>query len=169
MRASRPPTDPRHPSTTDPDRAERIAQSVTGEGWDEANSPLALLDVAKALAVTDPGRAARLIGDAERTAQSITDEDASAIALAEVAEALAATDPGRAERIARSITSEYHAASALLAIAKALAATDPGRAERIAGSITDEYLKASALTNLARAADLHAADDPEAVEPGRGR
>jgi hypothetical protein len=51
----------------------------------------------------------------------------------------------------------------------ALAATDPGRAERIAQSITDEYLKASALTNLARAAVLHAADYPEAVEPGRGR
>ena len=53
---------------------------------------------------------------------------------------------------------------------------DPGRAarlfadaERAAQSITDEYLKASALTNLARAAVQHAADDPEAAEPERGR
>jgi hypothetical protein len=75
----------------------------------------------------DPGRAARLFADAERTAQSITDEYWKAGTLCELAEVLAATDPGRAERIARSITGEYeYGACALLAITKALAATDPG-------------------------------------------
>lgn len=120
----------------------------------------------------DPGRAARLFADAERAAQSITDEYWKAGTLCD----LAATDPDRAarliadaERTARSFTDEDAKASALAAVAKALAATDPDRAERIAQSITDEYLKASALTNLARAAVQHAADDPEAAEPERGR
>jgi hypothetical protein len=153
-------------AVTDPGRAERIARSITGE---YAYGAWALLSVAKALAATDPGRAARLITDAERAAQSITREDAKASALAAVAEALAATEPGRAERTARSITNEHCRASALAAVAEALAATDPDRAERTAQSITDEYLKASALTNLARAAVQHAADDPDTVEPGRGR
>jgi hypothetical protein len=49
---------------------------------------------ARALAATDPDRA-RLIADAERAAQSITDDDAKASALAAIARALAATDPGR--------------------------------------------------------------------------
>ena len=70
---------------------------------------------------------------------------------------------------ARPVPGIQGKAIALGHIAGALAATDPGRAERIAQSITDGYLKASALTNLARAAVLHAADDPEAVEPERGR
>jgi L-alanine-DL-glutamate epimerase-like enolase superfamily enzyme len=68
-----------------------------------------------------------------------------------------------------SITEDYDYDNIFLEIAKALAASDPGRAERIAQSITNAYLKASALTNLARAAVLHAADDPEAVRPERGR
>ena len=67
----------------------------------------------------DPGRAARVIADAERTAQSFTGEDAKTAALAAVAEALAATDPDRAERTAQSITDEYLKASALTNLARA--------------------------------------------------
>ena len=78
--------------------------------------------MAKAVAATDPGRAARLAGDAERIANSITDKDAKAWALSGVAEAMAATDPDRAERIANSITSESAKALALSSIAKALVA-----------------------------------------------
>jgi hypothetical protein len=99
-----------------------------------------------------------LLTDAERIAQSITDDYLKANVLASIARALAATDPGRAERIAQSITDDYPKASALASIARALAATDPGRAarliadaERIAQSITDDYLKASALASIARA------------------
>ena len=58
------------------------------------------------MAATDPGRAARLLANAERIANSITDESSKASALSGVAEALAATDPDRAERIANSITDE---------------------------------------------------------------
>ena len=67
----------------------------------------------------DPGRAARLFADAERAAQSITDEYWKAGTLCD----LAATDPDRAarliadaERTARSFTDEDAKASALAAV-----------------------------------------------------
>ena len=65
----------------------------------------------------DPGRAARLLADAERAARSITNDYWKASALTAVAEALAVTDPGRAERIARSITGEGDEADALGGVA----------------------------------------------------
>jgi TIR domain len=52
----------------------------------------------------DPVRAVRLVADAERIADSITDERAKAEVLCDIAGVLAATDPDRAERIAQSIT-----------------------------------------------------------------
>ncbi len=101
--------------------------------------------------LTGAQRAARLIGDAERIAQSITNKYWKASALAEVATALAAIDPDRAEHIARSITSESSKATALAEVAAALAATDPDRAERTARAITDEFWKARALVMIAEA------------------
>jgi serine/threonine-protein kinase len=101
--------------------------------------------------LTGAKRAARLIDDAERNAQSITNKYWKASALAEVVAALAVTDPDRAERIARSITSESSKANALAEVAAALAVTDPDRAERIARSITDEFWKARALVMAAEA------------------
>jgi serine/threonine protein kinase len=100
---------------------------------------------------TGAQRAARLIDDAERIAQSITNKYWKASALAAVATALAATDPDRAEHIARSITTESSKATALAEVATALAVTDPDRAERIARSITDELWKARALVMIAEA------------------
>jgi hypothetical protein len=139
--------------------AERIAQSITDEDAifiPDGDEATALAAIAGTLAATDPGRAARLLADAERIAQSITDESDKARALAAIAKALAATDPDRAERIAQSITREGWKAFALADIAKALAATDPGRAERIAQSITDKseiskFDKAMALAAVAKA------------------
>jgi hypothetical protein len=110
----------------------------------------------------DDADAARLIADAERAADSITDKAMQASALTEIAETLAATDPDRAarliddaERIAQSITSEPWKASALVRVAEALAATDPDRAarligdaERIAQSITDQSAKVEALLKI---------------------
>ena len=134
--------------------AERTARSITSE----SSKAIALAEVAKALAATDPDRAARLMADADASARSITSESSKATALAEIARALAATDPDRAERIAQSITSEYLKASVLAEVATALAATDPDRAERIARSITSESYEVSALANLAKAL---AATDPD--------
>jgi hypothetical protein len=71
----------------------------------------------------DPIRAAGLLADAERIANSITRDDSKMLALSSIAEALAATDPDRAERIANSSTDEYPKALALCGIAQALAAT----------------------------------------------
>jgi len=111
----------------------------------------ALADIARALAITDPDRATRVIVDAERIAQSLTDEDSKAEALADIARALAATDPDRAERIAQSLTDEDSKAWALIDIAGALAATDPDRAERIARSISREFQKVQALVAIVEA------------------
>jgi len=110
----------------------------------------------------DIARAARLLADAERIANSITDKPTKASALFDVAKALAATDPDRAERVANSvITDKPSHPWTLSAFAKALAATDPVRAERIANSITDESTKASALFDVAKAL---AATDPDQAE-----
>ena len=144
--------------------AKRAAGTIT----DEYSKAKALADIAGALAVADPDRAAQVIADAEQVARSITDEYSKAKALADIARALAAIDPDRAERIARSITDEYSKAKALADIAGALAVADPDRAaqviadaEQVARSITDEYSKAKALADIARAA---AAIDPDRAE-----
>ncbi len=118
-----------------------------------------LADIARALAATDPDRAARLGADAERTAQSITYENDRAPVLVDVARALAATDPSRAARLGadaeqtiRSIRSnreKFRKSHWFGEVARALAATDPDRAERIAQSITDDYWKAKALVTIA--------------------
>jgi hypothetical protein len=119
----------------------------------------------------DRARAARLIADAERIAQSITFDSTRAYALAEVAKAVAATDPDHteriaqlitdAERIAHSITDEYLKHITLTGLAKAVATIDPDRAERIARSITDESWTAAALTEVA---ETVAATDPDRAE-----
>ncbi len=144
-------------AAVDPDRAERVAQSIAYENVKAS----ALASVATALAALDPDRAARLLAEAERIARSITDENSKARALANVAKALAAIDPDRAERLAQSITDENSKASALSDVAKALAAMDPDRAERLAQSITDENSKARALANVAEAL---VAIDPDRAE-----
>ena len=120
----------------------------------------------------DRARAARILSEAVRVAQSITNEYEKAPALAEVAGALAATDPDRAarlradaERIAQSIIDQRSKARALATIGAMLAATDPDRAarlradaEHIVQSITNEYEKIRELTNIAKAL---AATDPD--------
>ena len=96
----------------------RSAGNTDGEGAHEGSET----------SRSDPRRAARLFADAERIANSITEQSAKASALSDIAAALAATDPDRAERIANSITGEHWKVSALSDIAQALAATGPDRA-----------------------------------------
>jgi hypothetical protein len=86
---------------------------------DRSSKAETLAKIAGAVAATDPGRAAQLIADAERTAQSITREFLKASALASIAGAVAATDPNRAERMTQSITDVRQKASALVMIAEA--------------------------------------------------
>jgi hypothetical protein len=102
-------------------------------------------------------QAVRLLVEAYRVAQSITDGWWRAVALAEIAEVSAASDPGRAARIAaeaeqcaQSIISDgsYLKASALARTAEALIDSDPDRAEQIAQSITDPGHKDQALCEL---------------------
>ena len=78
-----------------------------------------------------PSPGSLLITEAERIAQSITNDAWRAFALFDVAEALAATNPDRAEHIAQSIPRGAQKALALIRIAKALATTDSARADRL--------------------------------------
>ena len=94
--------------------------------------------------------AIRLLADAERIAQSITDENVKPRALSYVVAALAAIDPDRAERIAASITTAPISKSiALSRVAMALADTDLDRALRIAQSGPREKDRAGVLAGIA--------------------
>jgi hypothetical protein len=70
-------------AATDPDRAERIARSIT-----KNRQASALSDVAVVLAATDPDRAAQLLTDAEDMARSSTDQIWTVRALISIAAAL---------------------------------------------------------------------------------
>ena len=133
-------------AATDPDRAERIANSIT----DESSKASALSGVAEALAATDPDRAGWLLADAERIADSITPSPEGI-----GAERRSGGGGGHRPRPRRAHRRLHHRESAkalaLSGIAEAVAATDPDRAERIAYSITDKHLKASALVGIAKA------------------
>jgi phage gpG-like protein len=115
---------------------------------------------------SDARRVARLLLEAERIANSITNESWKASALVRVSAAVAATDLSRAarllgdaERITDSITDEVGRSWALRNVAAA--ATNPHRAQRLANSITSEPAKSSALSGVAEAV---AATDPERAE-----
>jgi Effector Associated Constant Component 1 len=126
-------------AATDPDRAERIARSITIESQQGS----ALGNVVEALIPDDLDRA-------RHVARSIRDDYSRQSALSHIAEALAVTDPDQAiQLIEWSITIDQLNASALGRVAKALAATDPGQAERIALSITDTDAGESALGEIA--------------------
>jgi len=138
----------------DPDQAERVANSII----DKQAEALAVCRVAKALAATHPGRAARLLADAEGAANSMVDEDQKGSVLSEVSEMLAVTDPDRAEYVANSILGEDVRAVALCRVSKALAAADHGRAARIladaelvAGFVSDRDKKVRVRSYLAEA------------------
>jgi hypothetical protein len=130
----------------------RAALSITD---DSAKAP-ALAAVAGAVALTDPGRARRLIADAQRIAESIPDPAAKSPALAAVVDSLAAIDAPGAVRLAQSIADPCSRAPALAAAAAALATTDRRRAgaliaeaEDLAQSIPGAARKASALAAVA--------------------
>ena len=107
----------------------------------------------------DPGRAARLIADAARAAQSITDGALKVLALGRRREGAGSDRPRRRRpdhrrrRAHRPVDHRriYKGSGTGYRRGGALAATDPARAERIAQSITDKEKKASALVSIAKA------------------
>jgi TIR domain len=120
--------------------AERIGKSIAAEN--RQVDPL--IDVAVAVAASDPERAARLFSDAEQIVKSITDEGSNASgALARLARAVAPMDPDYAERIAGSIVDDSARENALGDVANVIVAIEPDRAERIANSITDDPTRAA--------------------------
>jgi Caspase domain len=148
-------------AATAPDRAallladaERLDQSdTTGRAWRDAHR----VQVAVALAATDPDRGERIVGSLPASEWNHEKDRA----VGQFAEGVAASYPDRAERIALSIPDKDFKEIALRNVAVAVAATDPDRAERIVGSITDEGIKEWALRSVAEAvADI----DPDRAE-----
>jgi hypothetical protein len=125
----------------------------------------AAVSISKTLAATNPARSARLLDDAERVADSITDNYFRAYSLTEVAQALAAADPARAtrlvdqaERLLESVTDEFRLLTGLLLLAGPLTALDPARAaqyvavaQRRAVADESEVSRDSDLSSIARA------------------
>ena len=151
-------------AATDPDRAERIARSITYEY--ERSKAEALADIAAKLAATDPDRADRLGDEAELIIRSLSSKWSKGAALASIAGKLAATHPDRAERILRS--SRVTEAAVFADVAAKAAATDPKRADRLAGeaerivqSITGNDKRVGALADVA--AKLAATDPKRAA------
>ncbi len=143
-------------AATDPERAERLAQSMT-----PYYKSLALIRMALALAASDPDRALRLA--------TLTKEQAWRVGLlGSVAEAVAATDPYRAARLfdeaetaARSSGGEMP--SMLAHLANQLAASDPDRALRLVESIirdAADHLAVSVVSALVCVAEAVAPADP---------
>jgi hypothetical protein len=145
-----------------PDMAEHIARSIT--------DPEALGNIAKAMAVTSPDRAAGILANAERAARARDHDDIDkALALTEVARAAVVLDPGRAIRLLdeaeRAASSETDRrpfkAWALGEIAEVMAAVDPQRAERLAHSISRDERKAQTLHHIV---ETIATTDPDRAE-----
>jgi TIR domain len=132
-------------ATSDSERAERIARSITPP------NTVALARIAGVIVALDPGRA-------ERIARLITPRGDGAWQLVEVVSAMAPLDLSRAERLARSIQHEWAYIRALERIVDAVAISNPDEAERIAHSIPHEWSKAEALEELAA---IVASVDPE--------
>ena len=97
-----------------PRNGERIAQSAS----DGSSKVSAFAEIASAVAVSDPDRAARLFAEAEQIARFITNDSWKARALTDLARALATTNADRAEHIAQSITDKYWKVVALASIAE---------------------------------------------------
>jgi hypothetical protein len=135
-------------AAAEPDRAERIARSIT----DEEQSSWALGGVAQSLAATDPDRA-------ESIARSIPTDTAKTKALCDVATIMMRRNPKRGARLLRGvepnyaqpITDEEQRSWALLYCVEALTPIDFRRAESIAQSITKPEKKALALSEVAKA------------------
>jgi Caspase domain len=138
----------------DPYYAERFAADIT----QPLGRAQAMVEVARQLALTDPGRAARVATRAERIVSQITDSHTKWQALDWFVKRLSAAAPDHAERIATNAVDEpetYRGPGlpmktwSLSTVAQQLATAEPDRAERIAAQITDPDRKAYALSKVA--------------------
>jgi len=139
-------------ASTDPDRALRIALSVTDDFW----RAWALLGLADKLASSDPIRMGQVLSTVERLAGSITHEGLRGSVLESLARTLVSTDLVHAKDIADSITDLSDKVQALASVAAATADHDRARrlfdeAEHLIRSMAYDYQKEQAASALARA------------------
>lgn len=139
-----------------PDRTMDTAELLARQIAAAPSRAETLAAIAKAVAVNDRPRAARLFDEAAMIARGVKDESTQAELLVRIAEAASASDParasvlvGKAQVIARAILDEQSKGWALAAIAEAVAATEPNRGVAIARTVADASAKISALVKVA--------------------
>ena len=152
--ASAPPPAPPLPDRPAFDPAQLnylVSEALRGanSGPESLAKAQALVAVASAVRRGDPGRAARLVADAHRVAQSIGDADLRALVLAVVTGPLAISDAQTAESVAQSLSDQNWKASALAGVAATVAAGDADRASRL---IADAERDARAVPSPGRQA-----------------
>jgi len=138
----------------DPDRAERIARSITKP----RNRAERLLTVGDIVSPWDPARARRVFDEADRISRTLTGQDRSAV-LVSLAVSLAATDPARAERTVWEIGDPWYEASAWIDIATLRADKDSvdatisrlQSADHAAGKVPDCQRRSGLLGQIVRA------------------
>jgi hypothetical protein len=155
----------------DPDRAERLAATVTDEHW----KCITLVGIAKTLAATDPDHAARLVEQAERLAITIQTE---AVVRDGVARSRLLPSLTRGIRLSRRAPSRPNGPEnrssgrwkpdTLVRIAEAMAFVDPDRAldllEQTGRTYDLRYLRHERAHALAAVAGALAATDPDRAE-----
>ncbi|MCW2914510.1 MAG: repeat-containing protein [Actinomycetia bacterium] len=157
----------------DPDLAEQITQTLT----DPYHRCAALRKIAKKVADQDPGKAQRLLADAEPLAHTIWNDQFQTEAFYEIARLVAEWDPGKAqqllaeaERVAHTITHPWsndrvltEIAEVKAEIATVVARRDPADAERIAHTINSPRERDEALLEVAKVVAARDSGDAERI------
>ncbi|MEV7395086.1 hypothetical protein [Streptomyces sp. NPDC091215] len=112
-------------------RAEYLLETIPHENW----KVLALTEIGRAVAVTDPGHAAELAQRITTANTQVSDKDS---ALLHLSKAIAVVDAETAVGVAGAITSSQLRMHALESLVLVVAATDPRKARRIAARVLTE-------------------------------
>jgi hypothetical protein len=132
-------------ASRNPGLAEQISATITDPG----EKFYALVHTACVMARSDSEDARRLLGDLERVARAVSDQERRSSLVKSYAREIATVNAVLGERMANSLTETDDRALALVAVAEAVASTDIAQAGRIAHSIKDEYWQPYALVKVA--------------------
>ncbi|MFI6251675.1 hypothetical protein [Streptomyces sp. NPDC051016] len=136
-------------------RAEILLETIPHENW----KVLALTEIGRAVAATDPGHAAELAQRIATADTQVSDKDS---ALMDLSKAIAVADAETAVGVAGAITSLRLRMQALESVVLVVAATDPRKARRIAARVlTDDGTRRKLVEDLFR--EVPASDPAHAL------
>jgi hypothetical protein len=136
-------------------RAEYLLETIPHENW----KVLALTEIGRAVAATDPGYAAELAQRITTADTQVSDKDS---ALIDLSKAVAVADPDLAVGIAGAIESSQLRMHALERLVLVVAATDPRKARRIAARVlTEDGARTKLVDDLPR--EVPASDPAHAL------